>query len=332
MRIVARFVSALAAAAVGAGAACAQPSVGAILEGRAALVLKRPLKGEPLEGFSSITARPDATYWVMADTGHSFRRHREDVELVYHHVYIDWQTGRARLLSAVALRDPDRKLPFPIVNEYSRDRVLTSADLNIDGMHVLGYSAWFADDSGPYLVQSTTGGRLRALYPALVNGEVVRAAAARRGFGGLGATPDERFLYAAFEGPLWNAGNAGWESTSSGGEYARILEFDVQQHTWTGRSIQYVFDANGHTLADVSMIDAQSALVVERGDNFRRIYKVRFDFDRAVKLAYLDVATLPLGLVEGIALIDPRYIALTDGAKSELMLLRSPDLIGAGAP
>ena len=38
------------------------------------------------------------------------------------------------ILNAITLRDPDRKVPFPIVNESTPDRLLTGGDFDIESV------------------------------------------------------------------------------------------------------------------------------------------------------------------------------------------------------
>ncbi|HEY5899605.1 MAG TPA: esterase-like activity of phytase family protein [Burkholderiales bacterium] len=305
----------------------AQPAVEATIEGRATLVLRRPLAAAtPIQGFSAVRVRADGTFWALADTGHAARAHREDLQVVFHHVYIDWRAGTAKLLSAHALRDPDRRLSFPIVNETTSSRVLTTADVNVDAMAVVRDRAWFADDLGPWLIETDMHGRVLAAYGAMLDGKPLRSEAARRGFGGLAATRDGRFLYAALEGALWTG--AGWEA-SGAREYARILEFDLQARRWSARELHYALDAPGHTIADLAMIDARLALVVERGPQYRRLYKVLFDGEQARKLAYVELLAIKMATVEGLELIDPGYAVLTNADRREFVLLRAPAIVGA---
>jgi hypothetical protein len=65
------------------------------------------------------------------------------------------------------------------------------------------------------------------------------------------------------EGPLWDADAKDWEK-HEGREYLRILEFDVAAEKWTGRHWKYVLEANGLAIGDFNMIDATTALVIER--------------------------------------------------------------------
>ena len=299
--------------------ASAQSPVAADPAGRALLESRGVPKGHPLQGFSSINARADGTYWALGDTGHGAQGYREDLRIRFHHVFIDWIKGTARVLSAQALRDPDGKLPFRTARP---DRVLTPADLNVDAMQVLDTKAWFADDLGPLLIEADLRGRVLAAYAA-----PFAAAAVRRGFGGLSALQDGRYLYAAFEGALWSEG--AWETAADGREYARILEFDLRERRFTARVLRYRFEANGHAIADLALIDGRTALVVERGPGFRRLFRVALDDGDARKTAFVDLREAATSTIEGLAIVEPWYIALSDGERREFLLLRSPAILGA---
>ncbi len=114
----------------------------------------------------------------------------------------------------------------------------------------------------------------------------------------MAASRDGRFLYALLEGPLWDDAAKGTEKVD-GKEYLRILEFDVAGEKWTGRHWKYVLEQNGLAIGDFNMIDATTALVIERDNGegtadkacpagqraencfhdlakFKRIYKIEF--------------------------------------------------------
>lgn len=279
----------------GTAPGAAQPSFAVSVEAVAVV------RNATSRGFSGISLREDGSYWVL-----------DDPALVFHHLHIDWRAGTGKLLSSEPLRD-------------ATGRALTRAELNVDAMQALGGSIWFADERGPYLVETDLRGRLLAKYATLVDGAAASAAELRRGFGGLAASRDGRRLYAAFEGALWRAG--GWEVDAAGREFARVLEFDVAARRWTGRVLRYAFEANGHAIADLRFVDSRTAIVLERGPRFRRIYRVLLENDELLKVAFVELAGIDLPSVEGVEVIEPGYIVLTSGERRELVLLRAPDLL-----
>jgi hypothetical protein len=82
-----------------------------------------PFKGQPLQGFSGIKAMPDGTFWVMTDNGFGAKKDSADALLMFHQIRPDWKAGTVQHLRTVFLHDPDRKIPFLIVNEGSQKRI-----------------------------------------------------------------------------------------------------------------------------------------------------------------------------------------------------------------
>jgi hypothetical protein len=85
-----------------------------------------------------------------------------------------------------------------------------------------------------------------------------------RGFEGMAASKDGKFLYPLLEGPLWMEAEKKWETDKDGREYLRILEFDLAKNEWTGRSWKYRVEANGNNIGDFNMIDGDTGLIIER--------------------------------------------------------------------
>ena len=93
-----------------------------------------PFKGQPMQGFSGIKAMADGTFWVMTDNGFGAKKDSGDALLMFHHIRPDWKAGTVQHLRSVFLHDPDRKIPFLIVNEGTQKRYLTGADLDIESI------------------------------------------------------------------------------------------------------------------------------------------------------------------------------------------------------
>lgn len=242
-----------------------------------------PLRGQPRQGHSGIRSMPDGTFWILTDNGFGTRANSPDSMLYLTHYRVDWATGQWQALATVFLHDPDRKVPFRIVHESTQKRYLTGADFDPEGFQIIGEHLWIGDEFGPYLIKADRAGRVLAVFETLADGKPVRSPdhwqvnspaapgasytnvnlRRSKGFEGLAASRDGRFLYALLEGPLWDAERKEWES-SGGKEAARILEFDVAQERWTGRHWFYPFEASGHAIGDFNMTDATHGLVIER--------------------------------------------------------------------
>ncbi len=203
-----------------------------------------PFQGQPVQGFSGIKAMKDGSYWVLTDNGYGSRANSADAMLMFHHVKPDWKSGSVKRLQTVFLHDPQKKVPFLIVNEGTRKRYLTGADFDIESMQFIGEHVWFGDELGPYLIKTDRQGKVLAVFDTLVDGKLARSpdhytvttpatpgafstpVRRSRGYEGMAASKDGQFLYPLLEGPLWNEADKQWEN-KDGREYLRVLEFNV---------------------------------------------------------------------------------------------------------
>jgi hypothetical protein len=85
--------------------------------------------GQPVQGFSGIKTGKDGTFWVLTDNGFGNKRNSPDAMLMFHRVRVDWTRGSVDRVETIFLRDPDRIIPFHLVNEATRERYLTGSDL-----------------------------------------------------------------------------------------------------------------------------------------------------------------------------------------------------------
>jgi hypothetical protein len=244
--------------------------------------VKLPFRGQPLQGHSGIKSVGDGTFWVITDNGFGSKATSPDSMLYLNRHRIDWNKGSVERLETVFLHDPDKKVPFRIANEATEKRYLTGSDFDIESFQPIGEKLWIADEFGPYLIKADRSGRIEAVYETLVDGKPARSpdhyavttpavptatvnfnVRRSKGYEGMAASKDGKFLYALLEGPVWDAEKKQWENVD-GREYLRILEFDVANEKWTGRHWKYVLDQNGLAIGDFNMIDGTTGLIIER--------------------------------------------------------------------
>lgn len=243
-----------------------------------------PFQGQPLQGHSGIKRMPDGSFWILTDNGAGAKSNSPDFMLYLNHYQVDFKSGKFQRLKTVFLHDPDKKVPFRIVQEGTKQRYLTGSDFDPESFQFAGGALWIGDEFGPYLIKADLQGKVLAVFDTLVDGKPVRspdhpavttAAApdakapafqARRskGFEGMASSKDGSTLYALLEGPLWNDEARAYESVDGGRQYLRVLEFDVKAEQWTGRHWKYVLEANDHAIGDFNMIDGTTGLVIER--------------------------------------------------------------------
>ncbi|RCW64431.1 esterase-like activity of phytase family protein [Pseudorhodoferax soli] len=311
-----------------------------------------PFDGQPAQGHSGIKRMADGSFWILTDNGAGSKANSPDFMLYLNHYAVDFKSGRFERKKTVFLHDPDRKVPFRIVHEGSEKRYLTGSDFDPESFQFAGGSLWVAEEFGPWLIQADLDGKVLAVFETQVDGKTVRspdhpaiampgapdaalpAFEVRRskGFEGMAASPDGSKLYALLEGPLWNAA-AKANETVDGKTALRVLEFDVQQKAWTGRHWKYLLEAGQHAIGDFNMVDATTALIIERDNGegtadkacpagekradcfhdlakFKRVYKIE------MSEANVGSAVRKVGYIDLMAIQDPNKLArkpLTNG-------------------
>jgi hypothetical protein len=310
-----------------------------------------PFKGQPVQGLSGIRNLKDGTFLTLSDNGFGNKANSPDAMLMFHVVKPDWKSGAVERVSTGFLHDPDRKVPFRIVNENTPRRYLTGGDFDIESIQPIGDTLWFGDEFGPFLIKTDRSGKVLQVFETMIDGKPVRSpdhpamtlpaapgpvkfdVRRSKGFEGMAASPDGKFLYPLLEGPLVAAD--GKPESREGTAYLRILEFDVDKGAWTGRSWKYALEAATNSIGDFNLIDATTGLIIERDDTegdpvlacaagairvdcfnvpakFKRIYKVdlgQADGDGFVKkVGYIDLMDID----------DPQKLARQGGRDGKL--------------
>lgn len=121
---------------------------------------------QPVQGISCLVAVGDGSFWALSDNGYGSIENSADFRLRIHRILPEWKTsahgsGNVSVESTIELRDPDHRVKFAIVNEFTSDRVLTGADFDVESMR-LGPDGtfWIGEEFGPFLLHADASGKL----------------------------------------------------------------------------------------------------------------------------------------------------------------------------
>ncbi|QIR41689.1 glycerophosphodiester phosphodiesterase [Tolypothrix sp. PCC 7910] len=125
-----------------------------------------PFPGQPVQGFSAVQFANSNSFYFQPDNGYGAKDNSSDYLLRIYRVDPNFKgaengDGSVKVLDYIQFSDPDKKVPFKIVNEGSTDRLLTGADFDIESF-VLDKdgSIWVGDEFGPYLLHFDSTGKL----------------------------------------------------------------------------------------------------------------------------------------------------------------------------
>src|SRR6267154_2471285 len=189
-----------------------------------------PFKGQPVQGLSGIKNLKDGTFLTLTDNGFGSKANSPDAMLMFHILRPDWKTGKVEHVSTTFLSDPDRKVPFRLVNENTTKRYLTGADFDIESIQPVGDVLWFGDEFGPYILKTDRSSKVLQVIETKVDGKIIHSpdhyavstpnvpgpvtfeTRRSKGFVGMAASPDGKHLYGLLEGPLWSETAKDWEN------------------------------------------------------------------------------------------------------------------------
>jgi glycerophosphoryl diester phosphodiesterase len=228
---------------------------------------------QPVGGFSALIDAGDGDFYAMPDNGFGSKANSRSFILRLYKVRPKWQTrpgrpGSVTILSAITLRDPDLKVPFPIVNESTPDRILTGGDFDVESVRQgKDGTFWFGEEFGPFIVHvDATGKVLDAPVPTpgvmspsnpFLLGRTANLPNSS-GFEGMALSTDGKTLYPFLEGALVGADPLD----------RVVFEFDVEQRRFTGRRWTYRMSRPDTFVSDVTALDRDHMVVLER-DNLQ---------------------------------------------------------------
>jgi hypothetical protein len=276
---------------------------------------------QPVQGFSAVLANGDGTFLAMSDNGFGSQQNSADYNLRVYTIRPDFKTkdgGSGTITVAepfIELSDPNNLIPFAITNEFTKERVLTGADFDIESFQKAPDGTfWFGDEFGPFLLHTDAKGVLLDApipLPDFDNpGKEIRSpqnpfnnstqapfvrAKPSGGFEGMAITPDGSKLVPLLEKPLAEISPTEAAKLSANLPLPKRLkhnrkillmhEFDIASKTYTGVRYKYPLDARAKAIGDFILFAPNKGLVIERDsaqgnmNAFKMIYKITLNSD-----------------------------------------------------
>jgi hypothetical protein len=279
-------------------------------------------ESQPVQGVSSIKPGPTAgTWWALSDNGFGSKWNSSDYRLCIYMFDVRPRTeagtdSRNALQAVIELSDPAKFFPWRLTDENNPERLLTGADADPESLVTMSDDTfWIGDEFGPWLLHFSVDGELLAAPIELPDGAhssdhplvIARAEEPRiahsRGFEAMDLAGDNKTLVTILEGPV--AGDPG--------KALRVQRYDTAAGKWLPFTLIYELDADTASVTDISRIDGNRFVVVER-DEFegdaakaKRVYSI--DLDKALpgkplqKKLVIDL--LSIGNSRGLAPVTP---------------------------
>jgi hypothetical protein len=250
------------------------------------------LPAQPVQGVSSMVPADAGTWWALADNGFAWRSNSADFQIVFYRLDPRWgDPAGPRVLEAVVLRDPDRRIPWTIVCDRasgtplpgfsfnalpgappacggeSAARILTGFDLDPESfVRAPDGTFWVGEEFGPFLLHVAADGRVleppvpipgvrSPQNPFLKIADRASAErptlAASRGPEGLAISPDGARLYVLLEGAV-----AGDDP-----QVLRIYVYEIAKRAFADGFLKLCLEMPSQQVDLASLTDASGARV-----------------------------------------------------------------------
>ncbi|HEV7605763.1 MAG TPA: esterase-like activity of phytase family protein [Steroidobacteraceae bacterium] len=249
-------------------------------------------EAQPVQGVSSI--KPGGTaglWWALSDNGFGGKWNSSDYRLCIYLFDIRPRTeagtdSRNALQAVIELSDPARFFPWRLANESDPERLLTGLDADPESLVTMpDESFWIGDEFGPWLMHFSVDGDL--LAPPVELPDNVRSAdhplviahadtaklPHSRGLEAMDLAADNKTLVSILEGTV----------TGDAPKTLRVQRYDTSAGKWLAPTLIYELDADTVSVTDLSLIDGNRFVVIERDDlqgdaaRAKRVYSIDLD-------------------------------------------------------
>jgi hypothetical protein len=258
------------------------------------------LNQQPVQGFSGVLNGANGSFHMLVDNGFGSKANSPDALLRMYAVQVNWNTktvsaadwqsgassGGFTGASRITLNDANRKVPFSIVADgatypgsaiavdaaITSGRLLTGGDLDIESVRRdRNGNLWFGEEFGPFLVKTDASGTVQKVIqtPNVLNlgsnpfvqspSSPINTGAVNLpgsgGFEGMALNASGTKLHTLLERPL---------ETDPERKRLLVQEFDLATETFNGNWFGYKLDPLGSAIGDMTAIDDNRFLVIER--------------------------------------------------------------------
>lgn len=277
---------------------------------------------QPVQGVSAI--KPGTTagaWWALSDNGFGGKWNSSDYRLCIYLFDVRPRTeaggdSRNALQAIVELSDPAKFFPWRLADENSPERLLTGFDADPESLVIMpDETFWIGDEFGPWLLHFSADGELlrppvelpdnvRSVnHPLVIAHADMPALPNSRGLEAMDLAGDNKTLVSILEGSV----------SGDPPKSLRVQRYDTAAGKWTGATLIYELDADTTSVTDMSLIEGNRFVVIERDDlqgdaaRAKRVYSI--DLDRALpgkplqKKLVADL--LVIGNARGLAVTTP---------------------------
>ena len=271
------------------------------------------------------------------------------------------RTASGKDVSGLPLPDAPHAVQEPVFDLSGRELGTDPTGADTEGVAALaGGGFWVGEEYGPSLLRVDSDGVVRERLVPEGCGEalggaghpvrpVLPALAGRRqlnrGFEAIALSPDQRSLWLAFQSPLAHPD----EEAHRSARHVRIWRLDAgtgaveaqflypldAPETFCRDVAKGAFGPGDVKVSEIAAVAPGTLLILERGSETTKIYRVRLPEEKAVAPAHLDVATRPTIEEQSAAgslaepVLDKRLLFTSDdfphvAADLEGMVLLSP--------
>ena len=228
------------------------------------------------------------------------------------------RTASGREISGLPLPDAPHALQEPVFDLSGRELGTDPAGADTEGVAALRDGGfWVGDEYGPSLLRSDAEGVVQARLVPEGCGEdfadagyevrpILPAVAGRRqlnrGFEAIALSPDERALWLAFQSPLAHPEDAHkqaghvriWRLDARSGEVEAQFLYPLDgPETFRRDTARGEFGPGDVKVSEIAAVGPAALLVLERGSETTKIYRVGLPEGKAAAPAHLDIATRP---------------------------------------